>query len=485
MFCSSRKRAVKFLSEIELGKFSEVERELANKRDSFSRTMSGLASRLKNGREKANTVVRRIFSIATKLSSFDLKLKFYSNKIKQLTSKLSTGIQSVYSAFEETTASITQITDSSSEMTSSLDRILQQANALSENTAKTKQVIDDIKAENKLVLEHASGMKSDMDNLLDVLKMMKETVAGIYDISEQTNLLALNASIEAARAGEAGKGFAVVAQEIRKLSDNTKSLLKSMDKLLIKIDEASHKSSESVSKTVVSINNVNSMVESVSGIMLDNTRSIQHVASELENISAFNEQLNASLEEAAAAMNMVSVDAENVSDLSVNLDNIGKDIFDVANSIEEIEEDVNSLSQLSSMLAVDNFYKLSNSDFISSIDAAIKAHTNWMHELKDMIRNRQERPLQVDDHKCGFGHFYYSIKPSSSEILPLWEEVENYHSELHSKGAQVIECIRNGNYDEAGKLGEIAEQLSLKIIGIFNSMISLTREAEARGESVL
>lgn len=35
----------------------------------------------------------------------------------------------------------------------------------------------------------------------------------------------MNASIEAARAGELGRGFAVVAEEIRNLSDSTKSLI--------------------------------------------------------------------------------------------------------------------------------------------------------------------------------------------------------------------------------------------------------------------
>jgi methyl-accepting chemotaxis protein len=58
-------------------------------------------------------------------------------------------------------------------------------------------------------------------------------------------LLALNASIEAARAGESGKGFAVVADEIRKLSEETNTVVKTIHEMISTFDI---KTSETLNK---------------------------------------------------------------------------------------------------------------------------------------------------------------------------------------------------------------------------------------------
>lgn len=76
------------------------------------------------------------------------------------------------------------------------------------------------------------------DEILEIGKVSKEinqVLDAIGNIAAQTKMLGLNAAIEAARAGEAGRGFGVVAEEIRKLSDDSRStaeLIRNMTKAI-------------------------------------------------------------------------------------------------------------------------------------------------------------------------------------------------------------------------------------------------------------
>ncbi|MGI6777945.1 MAG: methyl-accepting chemotaxis protein [Acetivibrionales bacterium] len=481
---SSRNLLQNTIKNINNGNFQVVENQLKEKGSLIIREIKQLNQKLIEGKKDVGAIIKKIFDVATQISSFDLILNFYSDKIKSTTSELNSMAETVYSAFEQTTASITQITDSNAEFTESLENISEQAGTLYDNTRKNITVIEEIKSENHQVIAQSNSMKEDVSNLINIIKSIENNIEGIYAISDQTNLLALNASIEAARAGEAGKGFAVVANEIRKLSDTTKELLSSMDDFLKEINAASGKTSESVIKTVDSIQKVNKAVEEIADAMMINSDSIGKITDSLSNISSFNQQLNASLQEVTAAMNMVSSDAENVAMASNTIDKIGEDLSEVAAKIAHIEENVDFLVERAGILTNDRFYSINNHEFIQVMESAITAHKNWMETLRQIANDKKIVPIQTDDHKCGFGHFYHAVLPTSDKILPLWRQVDEYHSQLHTKADDVIRCMKEDAYEKLIDLVNEAQSLSEKIIGIFNEIIRITKEMSENGETV-
>ncbi|MGE5397356.1 MAG: methyl-accepting chemotaxis protein [Chitinophagales bacterium] len=88
----------------------------------------------------------------------------------------------------------------------------------------------DINCNEQSLNEMISGISEASTKIHGVLDLIK-------DIAGQTKMLGLNAAIEAARAGESGRGFGVVAEEIRKLSDVSKSTAEQIRLLTHEIEE--------------------------------------------------------------------------------------------------------------------------------------------------------------------------------------------------------------------------------------------------------
>lgn len=430
-------------------------------------------------------IIKGIYKVAATVSSFDLKLLFFSDKIRNISGNIRLASSDISSATSEISISTEQIAHEGSQLADTISRITADSETINMNFSRSNGLLKSVLEENAEVIRSSEEMKAEVDTLLETLQRIKKTIKGISDISEQTNILAINASIEAARAGAAGQGFNIVAKETKNLSETTRSLLNALVELVDEIDVSSQKSSESVQKTLEYIHRVNGSIESVSDLVNANVGSLEKMSDRLTTIAASGQQISSSLSECAATIESINTDIQSMTESTELLEAVSGSLTEMSESMDEIESKVDSLTIISGQIAGNKDAGLSNDDFIKTVEDAVTAHKKWLATLKSMTDTMEIIPIQTDGHKCGFGHFYYSIKPSSKKVRSIWDDIETFHESFHRKGAQVIECIKRGDRFGALPVTKEAEELSHQIINSFAELIKIGTEMNKRGEQIL
>lgn len=151
-----------------------------------------------------------------------------------------------------------------------------------------EQSIGEIAAVVEEISATAAGISESEAKLFDMIMEINNISEEINAITEfvnevaaETKLLGLNAAIEAARAGDAGRGFGVVADEIRKLSEQSRS-------------------------TVKAIKESTDQIQNLLGVAKESS----------ENTAKSSEEQAAALEEVAATLSELSASAEKLKRIS-------------------------------------------------------------------------------------------------------------------------------------------------------------------------
>lgn len=123
----------------------------------------------------------------------------------------------------------------------------------------------------------------------------------VETISESINLLSLNATIEAARAGEMGRGFTVVAENIRTLSDDSKS----------SVDQAKN-NEDSIRVSVESVENIFNTLSDKMNEMLKLVGGTKQIVEDTSKNSVAIYESMKCIDDIAVNIESIIVQAENI-----------------------------------------------------------------------------------------------------------------------------------------------------------------------------
>ena len=426
--------------------------------------MAEVYKRLVNGRKAFADIYELNVNAVSEISTLDLEIQFYTEKLRKIAQSVSNATKDIHMAAGESAEVSGIIADRHEDLTNTIITVSKESSNVYEKIDSSQQSLTEIRQLSENTITLSQKMHSDMNQLSEIIHHMNEVIGAIQNISSQTNLLSLNASIEAARSGEAGRGFAVVADEIRNLAEETKTLTDNMSRFVASVQSAAEASVTSVDSAIVSLKEVNDKINNVWTLNEENQSHIAEITDSISNLAAVSEEISSSMNEIQSSASEIEKSCAVLKDDTNGLQRIADNCSDAIKPIGGIEHRMDGILAQMGKMSLDAFYALTRQELTEYVNNAILAHRSWIGKLGDIINSRTIIPFQVNDTKCRFGHFYYSIVPPIPEIKTLWDEIGMEHKKLHQLGAKVLSFMFDDDTKAANDTYKEVVAISEKLI---------------------
>ena len=396
-------------------------------------------------REIADSIV----SLKNKLIQYIFEMQVAANQITAVSQELAANLDESNAFSQQLYAEAQEMSELNNESHSSLDSTMNEIKNIAgllesvKNTTyqiehtgtESKQIIHKSLSEIMQIVDAVNNIQRSTDTTvrhIEKLNLASSEIAQILqtvdNIAKQTHLLSLNASIESARAGELGKGFGIVAEEIRKLSEDSKSAVSNIGLLVEKITSEISNVTQCIHHNLENVNRSVQCSETIGGSLNKIQSSYDNVQSMIRNIvSSAEDQFVMATNIRDKITDMENISTEVSEGFSVIYDSIGKqkenieEIGGLSQSLASSSECLNILTEKADIdLVEDNLSKFNNvsqnimnlirEEISSSIDIQTldsRIHKNVLDKLLE--KHSFVEAIWTNDRK---GKFIYSNPPA-------------------------------------------------------------------------
>lgn len=446
--------------------------------------LQNMYERMNAGRRQLAQVYGEDMQAVMTMSALGLKVEHDTVKMTTAAEDVNTATKAIHDATTETSSIAEEVRNAHEGLTNTIIDVSEKTTDIYKKIENGQEELTAIRDLSKDAISESTEMKKNMDALMDVINHMNEVIEGINAISEQTNLLALNASIEAARAGEAGKGFAVVAEEIRQLAEGTKQLTGNMGEFVEGIRDASEKSSKSVDVAITSLDNIDQKINAVWNINDENKKNVGTISESIGSLAGISEEISSSMNVLETQVSCIEDQCSNLSNDAELLTVINGNLKGSVEPLTQVETGMDNVAKVIGEMSRDAFYRMDNAVFDAYVQKAMEAHRAWLETLHTMVTEKNVLPLQFDDTKCGFGHFYYSMHPENPAIAPAWNALAEKHRRFHGYGKEVQQALFDENAEKAEEIYLEAEKCSNELQNDFAAILNISAGLSQNGQSV-
>lgn len=434
--------------------------------------------------KRISTAAREILDVANSISSFDVGMRNISEQLMKFAKEMESVSESNLAIVEETTATMNQVTETIDVTAETLKQLTQESEIFTKKNVESRQLIKNVSNLKEDVVSDTKIMNSKIEQLVQLATEVGKIVDSVAGIANQTNLLALNAAIEAARAGEHGKGFVVVAEEVRHLADDTKKNLEGMRSMVGHITDAANEGKESMYRTFESTKQMSEQIDRVTQTVDENIDMMQGMVVSVKNIDASMQGVKLAAQEINKAMESSSTDAQRLSDMTQSIHKDAVESVTFAKKIAAIDDELSEITNYLFNSIQQGKYAIENDEIQAVILKAIDAHKEWLGKLKHMTNTMELEPLQTNDKKCVFGHYYHALNITHPKLVSEWTAIDEIHHNFHKLGDDVIAAIEEKNQGKAQEISQRAEAISENIIKSLLKINDIITDMTNHGESI-